>query len=782
MSGNQGILPEAVHIAGMAHATAGAKHADKEEQYGRNAKSQLNVVLKQKVLEYTLISVIYLVIALVLFWPVAINITSTVVNGGGSVYQSMWNLWWVNYATFSMHAPIYFTRMLYYPIGASLVMQDLTPLAAFLSAPLQAFGLPFTYNIIFLFAFAFSGLTMFMLAMHLTSNKYASFLAGIIYAFSPVHVAQSYVHLQLTSIEFIPLFVLFMLLIIKERRPVYALGASLSFVFVTFAGGIEQGIMSIVFVALMLIFYISTKERNELINKRFAFVFTLMVVLILLFGSPFLIPLYNSISSTNALAYTSHLNAVQYNEEWSDSLLSFFLPSYFNALFNNKLPAFYNAIFTAYPYERVSYIGYATLALAVIGLYYDYKRHRLKNLGIWLFTAVVFAWLSIGPYLQIEGTATGVPGIYLIYRIIPMFNLISEPGRFDIMLTMSLAIFAAFGFSEIAARAKLLSSRKNMIYILSVLTAIILIEYVGVPLPGSFINTMFVNAHIPKAYYEIGNMAGNFTMLVLPATPNVTSPNLYPGMETYYQTAFKKPMVGGYTAVNNYTQSLSVSTIPIDVSSAYLEQGYGLTYASPISENYTNVTLFWLAAYHTAFISIIRQAYNQSELMLLASYLSSVFGAPVYQSNTTIVFSTSSALEKYAGRSAIAYTSGMWIPGWDFCTPSYCNVTMGEFWWGNATRGLTIYEPTTTRARISFDALAYASSYLYIYHISQSSSFNLSNVAAVLPVSQTMHSYSFNVTLQQGINQIIIAMEPQYAPPANPYINYGIMNVTISSS
>ncbi|MGC8587209.1 MAG: hypothetical protein ACP5K9_02910 [Candidatus Micrarchaeia archaeon] len=765
--------------ASIAPATVGAESsASKPEdtQQSRVSKGKAKLTAA----EMTVITAVYLAIAMTLFWPITVNITSTVANGAGGAYQGMWGLWWFNYATFNLHAQPYFTRMLYYPIGVSIAAQDIMPLAAILTAPLQQISLPLSYNILFLLAFALSGITMFALAFFVTSSKSASFLAGIIYSFSPFHIAQSYMHLQWTSIEFIPLVAIFTLLLIKDKKPSLSVGLALSFTFAAFMGGIGQGAMSIVLIALVLIFYLSTKGRPDIINRKFAVYFAASVILILILSAPLLMPILGN--RTGAAFQGNQALSTQSSEYQSESLVSFFLPSYLNSLFNAKPPQFYNALFAANPYDKTAYLGYSVLALSLIGLYYDYKRSRLKTLGVWLFVLLVSVWLSLGPYLQIGAKPIAIPGIYIAYQNVPILNVVDAPAAFDIMVTMSLAIFAAYGFKELLSRSKLLYSRTNALYALVAVTVIVLAEYAGAPPSTSFANAMFANAHIPKAYYEIGGMTGNFTLLILPNIPNATMPDLYPAMESYYQTAFKRPMVGGYTSPGNYTQFLSVSAIPLDVAAAYLEHGEGLTYASPISENYTNVTLFWLAAYHTAFVSIVRQAYNQSELMLLASYLSSVFGGPVYQSNTTIVFSTSSALENRAAKSELAYTSGTWLPGWNFCTSqASCNATLGELWWGNATRGITIYEPSSARAKISFDALSYSPSYLYIYRISNAYSFNPRNATAVLPINQTMRSYSFNVTLQQGINQIIISMQPQEYPPSNPYINYGIMNITISS-
>ena len=122
--------------------------------------------------EYLLLLIVYLAIALVLFWPSTLNITTTVpagrvgVNaaGTGDVYLFLWDLWWLKYSLFSLHTSPYFTQFLYYPVGASLATQTLSPLAGLFSIPLQWVSLGFAYNVILFINFMLSGFFMYLLA------------------------------------------------------------------------------------------------------------------------------------------------------------------------------------------------------------------------------------------------------------------------------------------------------------------------------------------------------------------------------------------------------------------------------------------------------------------------------------------------------------------------------------------------------------------------------------------------------------------------------------------
>ncbi len=731
---------------------------------------------------YAAVFAVYLLISLAMFWNITANITTSIVSGGGDAFQNLWNLWWVPYSIFTLYQSPYHTSMILYPIGADLASQTMEPLAGILSAPLQAVSIPFAYNFLFFTSFALSGIFMFMLAERITSNRYASFIAGLVYAFSPMHIAQGYSHLQWTLIEFIPLFVLFFILMLREDRKAYAVLAGFGFVLLTFFGDIEQGIMAVFFALVTVLLFLVWERRGFLKKSLFinAGVFAVSVAVI---GSPFLIWIVPNITSS-ALHGANQLSGVANNMLYSDNLLSFFLPSYYNGVFTSIAKGYYNQLYgltyQGNQYEpdiseKVSYIGYTVLALAVFGVYYEMKNEkRLRTTGYWLVILAVFVLLSLGPYVQIYTYVSAVPTLYSVYRNIPIFNIIREPGRFDVFVTISLAVLAAYGFS---AMTKEFDKRKAF-YCAVAVSALILLEYNGMPLTGSFASTLMTNAGIPKAYPQLGRLQGNFSVLMLPALANpLNGYMLYPGISMYYQTAMKKPIVGGYTTRMNSTQQLYLSMIPLIVSSSYLEGGQGLVFPYPIRENYSNLTDFWLATYNVGFVSVIRGAYTPQEQQLLLTYLNSIFGNPVYQDANTTVFSTEGALST-VGRSTVAYTIGTWLPGYYLCQGPYstCNQTVSSMWWGNNTRGIMVYSPKQQNITIRMNAMtAYPGLVLQTYMIYGQHEEALRQIT----LTGAQGSYALNVSLQPGFNEI-----GMYAPNAtteNAYLEYGMDNITFGA-
>ena len=235
-----------------------------------------------------------------------------------------------------------------------------------------------------------------------------------------------------------------------------------------------------------------------------------------------------------------------------------------------------------------------------------------------------------------------------------------------------------------------------------------------------FSSQLYMNSTIPAEYYAIGNVSGNFSVLMLPSLPQAGSkPAEFTGEETYYVTATKKPLIGGYTGRTNNTQILSVALIPLSEQAQTLQYASVLSYGSPINENVTNETLLFLALYNTSFITVLRSAYNTTSQQLLYSYLTSVFGQGAV-TNSSFVFSTRARIAKDAGRSIVSYTanSSQWIAGTLICYYSAgpCNQTLERMWVGNNYRSILIYSPNDTNVTIGMNAITYnGNSQLYLY-------------------------------------------------------------------
>ena len=159
---------------------------------------------------------------------------------------------------------------------------------------------------------------------------------------------------------------------------------------------------------------------------------------------------------------------------------------------------------------------------------------------------------------------------------------------------------------------------------------------------------------IPKFYYQISNTPGNFSVLELPALPNFNiidqtgahDSYLYPAQATLYTYVTLKPLVGGYTGRQNDTDTGLLTSIPVVVGVDNILNGAD-NYTTMGGYNATNQTVHMLYKDEVRYVVVQREAFNQSQLTIVDSYLSSVFGSPVYSDNTTIAFETTNAIDKF---------------------------------------------------------------------------------------------------------------------------------------
>lgn len=747
---------------GLHEAQAVHHHTETKEHQGRKGTdlnlSKIAARFLQK--KYLASILLYTVISLLMFAPIVANITSAVPGGGGDAYLNLWGLWWVSHAIFVLHTSIWSSGLLFYPIGSNLVYQTMSPIGSLLVSAFEAVSVPFAYNLLFFFGFVLSGITMFILADYLTESAYAAFFAGLVFTFSSMHIALGVDHIDWIAIGWVPLALYFFLRLLREDENKYfnAAGLGITFVLIAFMGDLEQAVMaSMLFILILLLYALYTGTRRMVFNKRLVYALALAVVIAFALGSWGFIPVIHTITS-GGLGNANYLNDIEHNELWSYDLLSFFLPSYYNGFFNSIATSSYYQIFAADSSERAAYIGYTVIILAVVALLKDFKKARL-----WLVIALVFGWLALGPYLQVDGQVTPLPGLYYAYHLLPGINVIREPDRFGLIFILAVAVLAAFGMKIVLDKVgkidgtKLLSGGLLAVVIISIL---FLIESNGYPLTQSLRSQEITPASIPQFYTELANLSGNFSVLQLPILDNPASPEpgLYPGEATYFETANGHPIVGGDITRTNDSEELSLYNMPLIVEAQNL-QTYGVFgYASPVSENYTAQTLLTLSAYSTAFVSVQKSAYSTAELNTFVSYLASVFGNPEYNDNSTIAFSTQAALENSLYRSFVSYP---FVPDWEQINSS--TPSGGRAWSPVYPGVIDVYAPYANANDISQE-VASGSAYTINTLVSfQGASLGGDSVLDVDLLTQTglspvgtfeltgkMTAYTFNTLLLSG--------------------------------
>src|SRR5262245_55810591 len=181
---------------------------------------------------------------------------------------------------FSEGTPLYYHSLAYPKVFSRVLLSKATGT--------ELPSLLFLQNINLLISFPLAGVGAFYLVRHFTQNTAGALAGGFIFAFNPSHVAHVMHHAGVSSIEFIPFFVLCYLLAI-ERRCIVWLGLAIAF-YVLIALSSWYYFFYIAYFMAFHAVYTVVRDRAFLTGWRL-FVPIACLVGVVLILSPLLIPM-----------------------------------------------------------------------------------------------------------------------------------------------------------------------------------------------------------------------------------------------------------------------------------------------------------------------------------------------------------------------------------------------------------------------------------------------------------------------------------------------------------
>jgi hypothetical protein len=155
---------------------------------------------------------------------------------------------------------------------------------------------------------------------------------------------------------------------------------------------------------------------------------------------------------------------------------------------------------------------------------------------VWTAIAVTFLLLACGPFLHIAGANTYVPGPWAFFRYVPIVGLARSPARFAVVLTLALAVLFALALRWIAAERR---TRRAMV---AAVAALLVFELL--PAPRSI-----HAARIPLVYERVAaDPRPGVRVLELPfgVRDGTRSVGNFTARSQFYQTFHHKPLIGGY--------------------------------------------------------------------------------------------------------------------------------------------------------------------------------------------------------------------------------------------
>lgn len=358
------------------------------------------------------------------------SLTREISGTGSDPFDSVWFLSWWPYAL-THHLDPFFTRLIWYPTGVSLLWVTSVPLLALLSWPITAsFGPVLSYNLLIVTAPPLAAWCAYFLCRHVTRDFYAALIGGFLFGFSSYETAQSIGALNLSIICCVPL----LLLVVLKRldgelsRP-RAVALASVLLLAQFLIAIE--IFASIFVfggiawALALLYL---QERRPALRRLFVDG---------LWAAPFvalpLAPLLVSMARHQALI--SHPAAWPY--VFTVDPFSLFIPSSLNSL-----GVFFAGLakhFASVPQEQDGYLGVPLILLLVVYAWSEGRQPRGRFLVACLLACLV---LSFGPQLWVDGHFTPLVLPWALFMRLPLLGA-ALTGRFALFTALAAAVIAA---------------------------------------------------------------------------------------------------------------------------------------------------------------------------------------------------------------------------------------------------------------------------------------------------------------------------------------------------
>ncbi|MEW6049714.1 MAG: hypothetical protein AB1644_01440 [Candidatus Zixiibacteriota bacterium] len=375
---------------------------------------------------------IYALLTLVYFYPSLKSISTAMIGPPG---DNMACLWTLGYAGKHLFADgINYVTDLFYPEGSSFYFHAWSFYNLFLFKALSGiFGSVTSYNLLILHSFPVAGVAAFLLIRYLTDNSWMALLGGFLFAFNPAHFERAQHHMNIATIQFLPLFVLYYIRSVRERswRPLIAAAAALLLNALADWNYLLFGLWFMLFAYV----YLAIRRRRlwlwDVVWKSGS-----LIVLTLLVVSPWLIPMIRLAVSGPGVGAGGH-------NQFVVDLLGLVAPNPHHLLGGVPLFEYLNNTYTGVLTESVGYLGLVALALVLFA-----GRKLLVNTAKYLLGAVTFLLMSFGAQPHFAGYAAPVlvPG-----RLVPMLPLLSNsraPGRniVFVYLFWSIIVSMAVGY------------------------------------------------------------------------------------------------------------------------------------------------------------------------------------------------------------------------------------------------------------------------------------------------------------------------------------------------
>jgi hypothetical protein len=367
-----------------------------------------------------------------------------------------------------------------------------------------------------------AGPATFFLVKYLTKNFYGSLLGGFMFAFSPYHVAHALHHLNLSTIYFIPLFILYYIKATKEKSKLNIFLAGLFFLLCAISHW-NYFIFNIFFIVFSYI-YLAIKNKKffllNIIGKTSLIVLIPVIILSPIIISMLIIGWNFPDIQANVGGHDKHVaDTIGLVMPYENHLLGEL------AIVKNTRPEL-----SGNPWETTVYLGIAVLLLIII-----FSKKIIKSSAKFFTGLIMFLLLSGGSYLHFLGNDLPILLPYYFLKSIPFIASARIPARNILIVYIFLAIIIGLAIKYIQNSTK---SKRTFAIIFSLIFILLFIDYFAFLKDRTII-------YLPQGYGKITKSDQEFGIINLPLDEE-NLPFNYDTRYMLHQTFHEIPIANGY--------------------------------------------------------------------------------------------------------------------------------------------------------------------------------------------------------------------------------------------
>ena len=544
----------------------------------------------------------YACVALAFAWPLPLHLATHLTGSpAGDTGVYVWNQWVFHHELLDNRSLPYFTNSIFAFTGrANLSLHNYTTFQNLLALPLiTVLGTVATFNVIYLLMTLLTAYATFLLARHVTRRDAESWIAGLLFAWSPVLVTRGGGHFSLVAAAPLAVFILLLTrAAARERlRDACALGATVWWAAST---DVYFAVYCVIIAAVFFLVRLVSVERRPHETARRAVPWTLDVLLLSMLGLVIAMAIsggwqfsvFGRVASMRTLytpmlvftglaivraawSFRTAVVPVSRQDIWrlvragsvacvvATVLLAPVLYAVgiriadgrweSSRVFWRSSPRGIDALALVLPNPNhplapaairewltprpdAYFENVASLTFVALVTMVMAWRAGWRPPRFWTGMLVFFGALALGPFVHVAGLNTYVPGPWALLRYVPVIGLARTPGRFSIVVMLAVSILFAAALAWLGQRWP---QRRRLI----VGSVAVLVVFELLPAP----RTLY-SAEVPRIYRHVAAADGDVRLLELPfgMRDGTSSYGNFTALSQYYQTMHQKPLAGGY--------------------------------------------------------------------------------------------------------------------------------------------------------------------------------------------------------------------------------------------